>query len=181
MGCQTPLRQVTKPYVLGFEILAAVADTAAECDFWQLNMRSVTFQPTIVALLCPMIRENGTVRLRLAAVHILSLGINNKHPLIWAPLYLETTVSMLRGSCVREGTMRASTLSVGFARALCQLCNRAASMLNLANVQTRIFVQRLLRPLVHLPSCCNHGVFSCVGPRKLEQQRKSLDLMFVNP
>jgi hypothetical protein len=30
-----------KPYVLGFEIVAAVADIAAGYAFWQLNMRSM--------------------------------------------------------------------------------------------------------------------------------------------
>lgn len=91
---------------------------------------------------------------------------------------------MLRESCVRDGTMRASTLSVEFARALWQLCNRATSMLNLANVQTRIFVQHSVRPLERLEHRCSDSVLFCVGTRKLrllEQQRKSLDLMFVNP
>lgn len=91
---------------------------------------------------------------------------------------------MPRGSCVRDGTMRASTLCVEFARALWQLCNRATSMLNLANVQARIFVQHPLRPLVHLLSCYSHGVFSCVGSRKLrllEQQRDPLDLDVCEP
>jgi len=37
-----------KPRVLGFEIVAAVADLAAGYAFWQLNMRSMALQPVIV-------------------------------------------------------------------------------------------------------------------------------------
>jgi hypothetical protein len=37
-----------KPYVLGFEIVAAVADIAAGYAFWQLNMRSMASEPVTI-------------------------------------------------------------------------------------------------------------------------------------
>lgn len=36
------------PYILGFEVLAAVTDMAAGCAFWQLNMPSMALVPVIV-------------------------------------------------------------------------------------------------------------------------------------